>query len=201
MHRRARRPMMCDEPLAADHWKELPERAIPFFAGCGDLIGFRSSCGFPPPPCFPIECNCHQKCNKTGDNPGIWPLPQSRLRQRQQSRIRQWQQRCANLLLTSATSVVLRLCCEYYSASGSSFNKPLAKVMGGAADAARPRRRGDRMSGLISRLWPSALVGLSFGRLIGPNLIRTLPTTSSLPPEIIGVRSTALPWKNVGRND
>jgi hypothetical protein len=43
------------------------------------------------------------------------------------------------------------------------------------------------MSGLISRLWPSALVGLSFGRLIGPNLIRTLPTTSSLPPEIIGV--------------
>ena len=73
MHRRARRPMMCDEPLAADHWKELPERAIPFFAGCGDLIGFRSSCGFPPPPCFPIECNCHRKCNKTGDNPGIWP--------------------------------------------------------------------------------------------------------------------------------
>src|SRR5262245_54190092 len=46
MHRRARRPMMCDEPLTADHWKELPERAIPFFAGCGDLISFRSSCGF-----------------------------------------------------------------------------------------------------------------------------------------------------------
>jgi hypothetical protein len=29
------------------------------------------------------------------------------------------------------------------------------------ADPARPRRRGDRMSGLISRLWFSALVGLS----------------------------------------
>src|SRR5262249_18719924 len=25
---------------------ELPERAIPFFAGCGDLISFRSICGF-----------------------------------------------------------------------------------------------------------------------------------------------------------
>src|SRR5262245_10562883 len=73
MHRRARRPMMCDEPLAADHWKELPERAIPLFAGCGDLIGFRSSCGFPPPPCFPIECIATRSATRPAIIPAYGP--------------------------------------------------------------------------------------------------------------------------------
>jgi DDE superfamily endonuclease len=44
-------------------------------------------------------------------------------------------------------------------------------------------------------LWPSALVGLSFGRLkpSAPTSFELSQQALSLPPEIIGVRSTALP--------